>query len=1279
MKCAVQQVWQPLLRRCGVRHRNPNGMQRWIGTIRYQAIALVTRLALLLATFAHAQPSEFLFDANGNLLARATASIAPPQIIGQPQNQTVPPGGTASFSVVAADTRQLSYQWQFRRAIIGSGLNDSILREDVNANDEGEYRVVLTNPSGSVTSAPAFLMLDSDADGLGDSWEAGYFTNLNATATADIDGDGVSNFQEFLDGTDPTNSASARYRLLVLRDGGSVLRSLDQVSYTNGESVTLTAFAAPGQEPFHAWLGEIVTRSNPVTVVMTTNRTIYARFTPIDFVWTTGAGDWNSATNWTPNLVPATNDNASITINTTVSLNGSEGCRDLLLGDAASNPVLTGSGLLTVHKNFLWRSGTMSGLGKTLISAGATLAVTNANGVSLIDRTLENNGTVNWIGIGDITLFPGAVITNRPGALFDVQNAATLSASGSGIRFDNAGTFRRSLHAGTATLGSGMSFNNSGTVEIQSGTLLCSGGFTNHGAVNLSPGTTHRLGGGGSNGGIFNASATALVEWAAGTFTLDAATELNGAGVYRINFATVTADSAIAVENLDLMNGTLTGAGTVTINTLMNWSGGTWSGNGRTFISAGATLNLAPASAVSLNTRILENDGTVHWTGAGSMVLNFGAVITNRAGALFDFQNASSLQANLGVSRFDNAGTFRKSSGTGATIFGSGMILNNSGLVEIQIGTLALAGHGTNSGTFATFATGLVEWTGGSFTLNPGAQLNGDGLYRINAGTVTANANLAIEKLDLITGTLGGPGAVTINSLMNWSGGTMSGGGRTIIPAGAMLNANLLSGAGLNARTLDNAGTILWTGAGNIGFVNAVITNRAGALFHAQSGGGLTFVSGPNRFDNAGTFRKSVNAGTLDILDFSGSSSFNNFGTVEIQTGTLLCNASFTNAGVVQLSSATTNRIAKGGSATGTFETPTKALMEWTGRSFTLNPGAQLNGPGLYRINGIGANVVGNGDVTVQNFDLVNGSSTLSGTGALTIANVMNWTAGTMDGTGRTVISPAATLSLANPNFIGLQRTLENAGTVAWTSSGTIGLLNGVITNRAGAVFQALNASRLAFSGGACRFDNSGTFRKFGETGTMAIDAGVPFNNTGTVDIRSGILAANGGYVSTATALLNCSLGGTTPGTNYGQLRVGGAVTLNGGLSVEFIDGFLPTTNDSFTVLTAGTRNGAFANFSYPSNVVTMQLSNTPNSVIARVSGLAVPELVLFAPMITGSNVTLCWVMESNKTYLLEFNPDLGPTNWVAVSGEFITSGNTACISDALTTTNRFYRVRVLP
>ena len=158
-------------------------------------------------------------------------------------------------------------------------------------------------------------------------------------------------------------------------------------------------------------------------------------------------------------------------------------------------------------------------------------------------------------------------------------------------------------------------------------------------------------------------------------------------------------------------------------------------------------------------------------------------------------------------------------------------------------------------------------------------------------------------------------------------------------------------------------------------------------------------------------------------------------------------------------------------------------------------------------------------------------------------------------------------------------------------------------------------------------------------------------------------------------------IGGPRPqGGGEPRLQVAGAVTLNGALSVALTNGFVPAINDSFTVLTAGTRNNTFANFYYPSNAVTMQLSNTANSVILRVSDvLVVPQPVLLPPALAGSNVLLTWTAVSNTTYRLEFNLDLSPSNWNALPGDVTGASNTASKLDALTPSNRFYRVRVLP
>jgi hypothetical protein len=132
---------------------------------------------------------------------------------------------------------------------------------------------------------------------------------------------------------------------------------------------------------------------------------------------------------------------------------------------------------------------------------------------------------------------------------------------------------------------------------------------------------------------------------------------------------------------------------------------------------------------------------------------------------------------------------------------------------------------------------------------------------------------------------------------------------------------------------------------------------------------------------------------------------------------------------------------------------------------------------------------------------------------------------------------------------------------------------------------------------------------------------------------------------------------------------------------VGFTNGYVPTTNDSFILLTAAASTGTFANFFYPSNLATMQMSNAPNSVIVRVTGTATlppPPFVLSASL-SGSNVVLTWPAISNTTYRVEFNPSLNPSNWNALPGDILGVSNTASRIDALTTSNRFYRARVLP
>ncbi len=91
-------------------------------------------------------------------LARLSISL-PPIIVSHPASQTVAEWATVSFSVVAEGSPTLSYQWQFNGADIVGANTASFVINTAELAHQGEYRVVVSNIGGSVTSAPATLTI----------------------------------------------------------------------------------------------------------------------------------------------------------------------------------------------------------------------------------------------------------------------------------------------------------------------------------------------------------------------------------------------------------------------------------------------------------------------------------------------------------------------------------------------------------------------------------------------------------------------------------------------------------------------------------------------------------------------------------------------------------------------------------------------------------------------------------------------------------------------------------------------------------------------------------------------------------------------------------------------------------------------------------------------------------------------------------------------------------------------------------------------------------------
>jgi RHS repeat-associated protein len=879
-------------------------------------------------------------------------------------------------------------------------------------------------------------------------------------------------------------------------------------------------------------------------------------------VFTPTAGEWNVPENWSAGAVPSSSDDACLPGGRTARVSSDDrsvgtvqgggtllisGGR-LAIGNAAGGVstigrltmwlgTLDGTGDLIVTTDLSWTGGTMTGAGKTVLPA--TVGQANISGGTL-DRTLVNRGRISsasWSGTGKAVLENEGTVTHDGEML-----AAPVGAT---PQIHNSGVFRKT-YSGLNVSTVDWQIDNSGLVETTNPTD----------EIYFSGGSVPGLAGGGSwsrarlTGGTFNLGQGTTL---AGPLTVAGATvnvaDVQGSGDLRVVNGTLnlTDPSTIShVRNLSVSGGALSGTGDVSVSGALNWTSGTMSGAGRTIVASGATGSIAGGTL----DRTLVNRGSI--TASGEALLGTSAAVLENEGTFthdirINYGNGMNATPAGATPQIRNSGTFRKTTPGISTVEWQ---IDNSGSIETAQptdeiyfsggGVPGLAGGGSWSG---------ARLTGGTFNLGHGTTLAGPLTVAgatVNTPDVQASAadmsitSGALNLTDAATtsrvrslrmsgtgGTLGGAGDLDVSLGFQWSGGIMSGTGRTTVKSGVIGSIT----GGTLSRTLINRGSLTSSGSFSLLGTSLATLENYGTFTHNveayQSRGLEPALPGATpRVNNYGTFQKTANGYGYSNVGWQ----FNNYGAVRTDA----------NAGELFFGGGSTPGVQASGSWSGAYV---------HAGTFTWGPGTQFTGTmtsagatiSVPDIQGDGhlriwAGTLALTDTTTTSHikDLtVENAGTLAGAGSLTVSNGFSWKGGSIATSGTTTLAQTVNGTITGgPQLSG---RLTNKGRVTMSQGYVQGHPGALLSNEGildlnaqdwSATLEAVEPERPAI------LWNRGLIRKTTGTGWTVVNWA--FANQGIVqELTSGHLYFGGPEIGTGVGSDGSGPGG--PGEYYGD------------------------------------------------------------------------------------------------------------------------------------------------
>ncbi|HWS72084.1 MAG TPA: hypothetical protein VN605_08215, partial [Thermoanaerobaculia bacterium] len=512
--------------------------------------------------------------------------------------------------------------------------------------------------------------------------------------------------------------------------------------------------------------------------------------------------------------------------------------------------------------------------------------------------------------------------------------------------------------------------------------------------------------------------------------------------------------------------------------------------------------------------------------------------------------------------------------------------------VLISGAQLEAATYTWNTGTSGTFQwTNPAIWTGGGVGTYPG-QNSGDSVTFVSPqqqtvqvsavipNAVTINNNAVGVVLDVTSGgalTLTGSSNINTSSTglsntlkltggsLDITGATLTISGVGLTPATALFSGGIVKGNGTGIIAVNSGANLTFDGASSTLDLNNLTINNAGTINYSTLTN-LVSLNGTTIINNSGTLamiaESSISGSTGTINNTGLTRKANN------TSGAFTFNTIFNNVspGIVQFQTTSgTLAFANGGTHTGQFQQNTVSNFEFSG-SHIFNSGANITAcTGCSTIVQSGT-FTDNAGLTIDK--LTQNGGTVNGSGALSVSNTFAWNAGTQSGNGSTSLTGTSALTMTGtqPLTLSSNRLLAIGSTAGATYNPGAGgslAIDSAATLRNNNSFFLLNDTAIS-SDGTGVIDNRGTIQKNGGSGTQDIfpiyNGSASGTNTLSVTIGNIRLAGGGSFGSPATSTLDAGsgtfleIGGTaktysldanTSFTGAGLLKLIDSATLN--------------------------------------------------------------------------------------------------------------------------------------